>query len=92
LEYLTRGDCTSAAIQYSVLSSAFSLTQVPRTTAQTRMVVHGLVDRLMSIPVKKRPKFVVFGESLGSQVSQEMFRGQGLTRPTGIGLQAAVWI
>ena len=38
------------------------------------------------------PKFVLFGESLGSQVSQEMFRGQGITGPAGISLDAAVWI
>jgi len=92
LEYLTRGDCASAAIQYSVLPSALSLTKVPYATAQTRMVVNGVVERLMAIPDKKRPKFVMFGESLGSQVSQEMFRGQGMTGPTGIGLEAAVWI
>ena len=92
LEYLTRGDCASAAIQYSVLPSALSLTKVPYATAQTRMVVNGIVDRLMAIPAEKRPKFVMFGESLGSQVSQEMFRGQGMTGPTGIGLDAAVWI
>ncbi|MFZ0322624.1 MAG: alpha/beta-hydrolase family protein [Actinomycetes bacterium] len=92
LEYLTRGDCASAAIQYSVLPSALSLTKVPYATAQTRMVVNGVVERLMSIPEKKRPTFVMFGESLGSQVSQEMFRGQHMTGPTGVGLDAAVWI
>ena len=28
-----------------------------------------------------RPQFVLFGESLGSQVSQEMFEGTGTTGP-----------
>jgi uncharacterized membrane protein len=91
-EYLTRGDCASAGIQYSVLPSALSLTQVDGATHQTRMVINGIVQRLMAMPAGKRPKFYLFGESLGSQVSEEMFLGQGVTGPTGIGLDAAVWI
>lgn len=91
-EYLTRGDCASAGIQYSVLPSALSLTKVDGATHQTRIVINGIVRRLMAIPPEKRPKFYLFGESLGSQVSEEMFLGQGVTGPSGIGLDAAVWI
>ena len=91
-EYLTRGDCASAGIQYSVLPSALSLTQVDGATQQTRMVINGVVQRLMAMPAGKRPKFYLFGESLGSQVSEEIFLGQGVTGPAGIGLDAAVWI
>ncbi len=92
LEYLTRGDCASACIQYSVLPSALSLTKVGSATEQTRLLVNGIVQRLMSMPAESRPKFFLFGESLGSQVSEEMFRGQGTTGPGGIGLDAALWI
>ena len=91
-EYLTRGDCASAGIQYSVLPSALSLTKVDLATHQTRMVINGIVQRLMAIPADERPKFYLFGESLGSQVSEEMFLGTGVTGPSGIGLDAAVWI
>jgi uncharacterized membrane protein len=91
-EYLTRGDCASAAIQYSVLPSALSLTKVDLATHQTRMVVNGIVQRLMAMPADTRPKFYLFGESLGSQVSEEMFVGTGVTGPTGVGLDGAVWI
>ena len=91
-EYLTRGDCASAGIQYSVLPSALSLTKVPEATDQTRIVINGVVERLLAMPAAKRPKFYLFGESLGSQVSEEMFRGQGSTGPSGIGLDAALWI
>jgi uncharacterized membrane protein len=92
LEYLTRGDCASATVQYSVLPSALSLNRVHMGTRQTKMVVNGIMERLRDRPADKRPKFVLFGESLGSQVSQEMFRGEGMTGPAGIGLDAAVWI
>ena len=91
-EYLTRGDCASAAIQYSVLPSALSLTKVAHATAQTRIVVNGIIERLLAIPAEKRPKFFLFGESLGSQVSEEMFRGQAATGPSGMALDAALWI
>ena len=92
VEYLTRGDCASAAIQYSVLPSALSLGKVHLATHQTRIVVNGIVQRLLALPADRRPRFYLFGESLGSQVSQEMFEGQGLSGPAGIGLDAAVWI
>jgi uncharacterized membrane protein len=92
LEYLTRGDCASACIQYSVLPSALSLTKVGYATEQTRILVNGIVHRLMAMPVDARPKFFLFGESLGSQVSEELFRGQGISGPVGIGLDAALWI
>jgi uncharacterized membrane protein len=91
-EYLTRGDCASAGIQYSVLPSALSLTQVDGATHQTRIVTNGIVQRLLAMPAEKRPRFYLFGESLGSQVSEEMFVGQGISGPSGIGLDAAVWI
>ncbi|MEZ5117696.1 MAG: alpha/beta-hydrolase family protein [Candidatus Nanopelagicales bacterium] len=92
LEYLTRGDCASAAIEYSVLPSSLSLTSVHLGTRQTRMVVDGIVSRLMAMPAERRPQFVLFGESLGSQVSEEMFAGTGMLGPEGAGLDAAVWI
>ena len=92
LEYLTGGDCASACIQYSVLPSALSLTDVPEGTAQTRMVLGGIVERLLAMPADKRPKFYVFGESLGSQVSEELFRGQGVLGLAGSGLDGALWI
>jgi len=92
LEFLTRGNCASAAIQYSVLPSALSLTRVAEGIDQTRIVVNGLLARLRAMPASKRPQFVLFGESLGSQVSQEMFRGQGISGPLGIGLDAAIWL
>ena len=81
LEYLTKGDCASAAIQYSVLPSALSLGKVHLATQQTRIVVNGIVQRLLMMPAERRPRFLLFGESLGSQVSQELFEGQGLTGP-----------
>jgi len=91
-EYLMLGDCASAAIQYSVLPSALSLTRVPTGTAQTLMVMRGIAERLMAMPAEKRPKVFLFGESLGSQVSEDMFRGTGVLGLEGTGIDAALWI
>lgn len=91
-EYLMLGDCASAAIQYSVLPSALSLTRVPTGTAQTLMVMRGIAERLMAMPADRRPRIFLFGESLGSQVSQEMFRGTGVLGLEGTGIDAALWI
>ncbi len=91
-EYLMHGDCASAAIQYSVLPSALSLTRVDDGSAQTRMVLQGVVERLLAMPKEKRPKFFLFGESLGSQVSEEMFQNLGSMGLLGTELDGALWI
>ncbi|TXH42591.1 MAG: hypothetical protein E6Q90_08870 [Actinobacteria bacterium] len=92
LEYLTGGDCASAAIQYSVLPSSLSLTKVGTGTDQTRMVLDGLNKRLAERDPKDRPVFLLFGESLGSQVSEEMFRGTYTFGLEGSGFDSAIWI
>jgi len=92
LEYLTGGNCASAAIQYSVLPSSLSLTKVGTGTQQTRMVLDELNVRLRQMPAERRPKVLLFGESLGSQVSEEVFRGTGPLGPRGAGIDSAIWI
>ena len=91
-EYLTRGNCASMCVQYSVLPSSLSLADVDRGTRQTRMVFDGIISRLAKMDPDKRPRFFLFGESLGSQVSEEMFTGQGVLGPEGLGLEAGLWI
>lgn len=75
-----------------MLPSAPCLGKVHEGTSQTRTVINGIVQRLLAFPPDRRPRFYLFGESLGSQVSHELFEGQGLTGPTGIGLDATRWI
>ena len=91
-EFLTGGDCASAAIQYSVLPSSFSLGDVSTGVAQTRMVIDGITARLLAMSPKKRPKFYLFGESLGSQVSEGMFEGTWTYGLPGAKVDYALWI
>lgn len=91
-EFLTGGDCASAAIQYSVLPSSFSLGDVSTGVVQTRMVIDGITARLLAMSPKKRPKFYLFGESLGSQVSEGMFEGTWTYGLPGAKVDYALWI
>lgn len=91
-EFLTRGDCASACIQYSVLPSALSLTKAEEGTRQTRMVLDGIAERLRDVPADQRPRLLMFGESLGSRVSQDAFVGVSDLGPRGAGIDAAVWV
>lgn len=91
-EFLTGGDCASAAIQYSVLPSSFSLGDVSTGVDQTRMVVDGITQRLLAMNPTDRPKFYLFGESLGSQVSEGMFEGTWTYGLPGAKVDRALWI
>lgn len=91
-EYLTRGDCASAAIQYSVLPSALSLTRAEGGTRQTRLVLDGIAERLRNLPADRRPRVYLFGESLGCRVSQDAFTGATDLPLRAIGIDAAVWV
>lgn len=91
-EYLSGGNCASAAIQYSVLPSSFSLGDVSLGVDQTRMVIDGITARLLDMPENKRPAFYLFGESLGSQVSEGMFDGTWTYGLPGAKVDYALWI
>jgi len=76
LEYLTRGNCASAAIQYSVLPSALSLGKVHEATTQTpHRASRGIVHRLLAIPPARTEVSTSFGESLGSTGQPGTVRG-----------------
>ena len=92
LEYLTGGNCASAAIQYSVLPSSLSLTKVGTGVQQTRMILDGINMRLREMDPEQQPRVLMFGESLGSQVSEDVFSGTGTFGPKGAGIDSAIWI
>jgi uncharacterized membrane protein len=84
LEYLTRGDVALVAMQYSLRPSPQSLNRVKIGVEQNGAFLHALKWRLSAIPEKDRPRLVIFGESLGAQTSQEVFKEEGVA-----GLQRA---
>ncbi|MBI1379290.1 MAG: hypothetical protein GC157_17695 [Frankiales bacterium] len=77
LEYLTRGDCATVALQYSLRPSFLSMDRVSIGREQNRALLHALKWRLAAIPRGQRPRLVALGESLGAQTLQDAFLNEG---------------
>jgi uncharacterized membrane protein len=92
LEYLTGGDCATFALQYSLRPSFISLDRVSMGREQNRAMLHALTWRLRAIPQDKRPKFVVFGESLGAHTMQDAFLHEGMSGFARAGVDRALFI
>ena len=76
LEYMYDGDTAVAAIQYSFLPSwiTFIADKGPAQEAG-RDLFDAVYDRWHQLPADRRPKLVVFGESLGSFGGEAAFSG-----------------
>ena len=74
LEYMTLGDCAIATMQYSMLPSSMSLTRTGLAVEQNRDLMHAITGYLRGMDPDKRPRFVLFGESLGAQTMQDVWR------------------
>lgn len=74
LEYMTLGDCAIATMQYSMLPSSMSLTRTGLAVEQNRDLMHAITGYLRGMDPDRRPRFVLFGESLGAQTMQDVWR------------------
>jgi uncharacterized membrane protein len=74
LEYMTLGDCAIATMQYSMLPSSMSLTRTGLAVEQNRDLMHAMTGYLRGMDPQKRPRFVLFGESLGALTMQDIWR------------------
>jgi uncharacterized membrane protein len=92
LEMLARGDCASVAMQYAARPSVLSLDRVKEGRRQARLLVDALQARLEQLPEEQRPKFVLFGESLGAWTSQDPFVDRGTQGLVDTGIDHAIWI
>lgn len=92
LEYLTRGDCASVAMQYSARPSPLSLDRVREGRLHAEMLCAAIRDRCAECIPGKRPKVVLFGESLGAWTSQDGFVDQGTQGLVDAGIDYAIWI
>ncbi len=92
LEFLSRGDCATVAMQYSARPSPLSLDRVAEGRDHARLLFAALRDRLAKCPEGKRPKLVLFGESLGAWTSQDAFVDRGTQGLVEDGIDYAIWI
>jgi len=92
LEYLTRGDCATVALQYSLRPSFLSLDRVAMGREQNRALLHALEWRLQGLPEGRRPRLVGFGESLGAHTMQDAFLHEGASGLHRVGMDRALFL
>ncbi len=92
LEYFTAGDVASIAIQYSVRPSFLSLGEVGTARESNLLLLNRLAERLSAIPAERRPKLLLFGESLGSLGGQDVLNPEGTDDLDHLGIHRALFI
>ncbi len=76
LELMYGGDVATVATQYSYLPSWISfLVDSSRSKAAGRSLFDAVHARVQEVPEDRRPRLLVYGESLGSQGSEAAFDG-----------------
>lgn len=91
-EYLTPGHMASVALQYSKRPSVLSMDRVPEGVRQYRMFLEALQAKLAELPRERRPRVVLFGESLGAWTSEGAFDGTGTEGMLALGVDRGLWI
>ncbi len=91
-EYMTRGNMASVAMQYSLRPSPLSLDRVAEGRLHYRMLIDAIHDAVRERPAAKRPRVVLFGESLGAWTSQDAFEHRGTQGLLDADIDRAIWI
>nr|WP_197378884.1 alpha/beta hydrolase [Mycolicibacterium mengxianglii] len=74
LETMYNGDTALVALQYSYLPSWISFLGDQQVSMDSgRMLIDTIHDRWVGLPRERRPKLVLYGESLGSMAGQAAF-------------------
>ena len=91
-QYLALGDVATVTLQYSKRPSPLSLGRIGAAREQNRLLLLHVLDRLRGLPPTRRPRVVLFGESLGAHTSQDMLLHWGTLGPQALGVDRALWI
>lgn len=90
--YLTLGDVATVTLQYSKRPSPMSLDRVALGREQNRLLWLAIHERLYRRPPERRPRVVLFGESLGAHTSQDVFLHWGTAGLEALGIDRALWL
>jgi uncharacterized membrane protein len=91
LEMMYDGDTAIVGLQYSFLPSWISfLADKQKSTDSGRMLINAVHDRWQQLPLERRPKLVLYGESLGSMAGQAAF--SWLPDIRRMGFDAVLWV
>ncbi len=91
-QYMTLGDVASVTLQYSKRPSPLSLGKVKDAREQNRLLWLRIFERVREMPPERRPKVVLFGESLGALTSQDVLISWGTLGLQALGIDRALWI
>jgi uncharacterized membrane protein len=91
-EFLTRGDVATCCIQYARYPSFLSVQKVALGRGQFRLLLWGVKQRLEERPPERRPRVLVFGESLGAWTSSDVIMYQGIEGFDHYGIDRALWV
>lgn len=91
VDYLTLGDGAAVAVQYGRLPSFLTLQRVTRGGAVQRALLEGIAAVLADRPPDRRPRVVIYGESLGAWAGQDTFLHQGVAGLDELGVDRALW-
>jgi uncharacterized membrane protein len=91
-ELLARGDIATCCVQYGRYPSFLSVQKVALGRAQVRLLLWGVKQRLEERPPERRPKVLVFGESLGAWTSSDVVMFQGVDGFDHYGIDRALWV
>ena len=76
MEYLTRGNCATASMQYSFVPSSINFLTDLDVSEEAAVILFETIRRAVDeIPEDRRPALFVCGESLGAYASQHVFSG-----------------
>lgn len=76
LEYLTLGDCATVTMQYSLRPSSLSLDRAATGVEQNTALLHAVSGYVRGMSPQRRPRIVLFGESLGAQTLLDSYRNR----------------
>jgi uncharacterized membrane protein len=91
-EFLTRGDIATCCVQYGRYPSFLSVQKVALGRSQFRLLLWGVKQRLEERPPERRPRVLVFGESLGAWTSSDVIMFQGIGGFDHYGIERALWV
>ncbi len=91
-EHLTRGDCATLVLQYAARPSILSLDRVDEGRGLNRRMLAALSLAVASRPAHRRPRLVLFGESLGAFTSQDAFLHTGTRGLRACHVDRALWL
>ena len=91
LEMMYNGDTAIVASQYSYLPSWISFIGDQQKSMEAgRMMIHAIHDRWAQLPPDRRPRLLLYGESLGSMAGQGAFGW--LPDISKMGFSSVLWV